>query len=142
MAGAPVSVRVEVRLTEGGWRADLVAGEGRHDAGPDPADDAPEHLGELPVTGPLPGMSADTHWLTSAQHMAPLTVRLDGYEVLPAGQLPELMGAKAFAELLGVKVPNLWKIDGLPEPAQRVSGVPVWAAATAREFARAYRERS
>lgn len=51
-------------------------------------------------------------------------------------RVPELMGAREAAACLGVRVPNLRKVPGLPEPAQTLASGPVWPAADIRALAK------
>lgn len=43
-------------------------------------------------------------------------------------ELPELLGRKEVAEVLGIHPENIGKVKNMPEPYARVSGgqVPVW----------------
>ncbi len=50
--------------------------------------------------------------------------------------VPELMGAKEAAAALGVKVPNLRRTSGVPEPVQELASGPLWVAAQIRALAR------
>lgn len=54
----------------------------------------------------------------------------------PRRGVPELMGAREAAAELGVRVPNLRKVDGLPEPAWTLASGPVWPASEIRALAR------
>lgn len=58
-----------------------------------------------------------------------------------AEEVPPLMGAREAAECLGVKVPNLRKVAGLPDPDREIASGPVWAASKIKALARQRTER-
>jgi hypothetical protein len=51
----------------------------------------------------------------------------------------DLVGAREFCELLGVRSGNLRKVSGLPAPDAELHAGPVWRAPGARAFARRWR---
>ena len=53
-----------------------------------------------------------------------------------ATKLPELVGRKEAAKILGVAQQNLGRVKELPEPAQRLSTGPVWVKANVERVAR------
>jgi len=50
--------------------------------------------------------------------------------------LPELWGARQTAEYLGVRMSNLYKVSGLPEPAIELERGRLWRADEIRKFAK------